>query len=60
MNPTTRKRKKAVCPPIGALMRYRDRGLSIDDAMTPKILADYSCRCGTKRYTRSMLAPAGR
>ena len=25
MNPTARKRKKAVCPPIGALMRYRDR-----------------------------------
>ena len=25
MNPTARERKRAVCPPIGALMRYRDR-----------------------------------
>jgi len=25
MNPAARKRKKAVCPPIGSLMRYRDR-----------------------------------
>ena len=25
MTPGTRKRKKAVCPPIGALMRYGDR-----------------------------------
>ncbi|MFL9935074.1 hypothetical protein P0D88_39485 [Paraburkholderia sp. RL18-103-BIB-C] len=25
MNTTSRKRKKTVCPPIGALMRYRDR-----------------------------------
>jgi hypothetical protein len=25
VNTTSRKRKKTVCPPIGALMRYRDR-----------------------------------
>jgi hypothetical protein len=25
MNTKSRKRKKAVCPPIGSLMRYRDR-----------------------------------
>lgn len=35
-------------------------GLTIDDAITPEILADYSCRCGTTRCAGSMLAPAGR
>jgi hypothetical protein len=25
VNTTSRKKKKAVCPPIGVLMRYRDR-----------------------------------
>jgi hypothetical protein len=29
MSPTARKRKKAVCPPIGALMRYRDRTVRV-------------------------------
>ncbi|MET3190807.1 UNVERIFIED_ORG: SET domain-containing protein, partial [Burkholderia sp. 1595] len=34
-------------------------GLTIDDAITPELIADYACRCGTKRCTGSMLAPAG-
>jgi uncharacterized protein len=34
-------------------------GLTIDEAITPELVADYSCRCGTKRCTGSMLAPAG-
>jgi hypothetical protein len=25
MNKTSRKRKRVACPPIGSLMRYRDR-----------------------------------
>ena len=29
MNPIPRKRKKPVCPPIGALMRYRDRTVRV-------------------------------
>jgi hypothetical protein len=29
MNATARKRKKVVCPPIGALMRYRDRTVRV-------------------------------
>jgi hypothetical protein len=29
MNSTARKRKKTVCPPIGALMRYRDRTVRV-------------------------------
>jgi hypothetical protein len=29
MSPTARKRRKAVCPPIGALMRYRDRTVRV-------------------------------
>ncbi len=29
MNPIARKRKKAVSPPIGALMRYRDRTVRV-------------------------------
>jgi hypothetical protein len=33
-------------------------GLTIDDAITPEILADYSCRCGAKRCAGSMLAVA--
>jgi SET domain-containing protein len=33
-------------------------GLTIDEAMTPELVADYSCRCGTKRCTGSMLASA--
>ncbi|XUW93499.1 SET domain-containing protein (plasmid) [Burkholderia sp. M6-3] len=33
-------------------------GLTIYEAITPEILADYSCRCGAKRCSGSMLAPA--
>jgi SET domain-containing protein len=33
-------------------------GLTIDEAITPEILADYCCRCGAKRCSGSMLAPA--
>lgn len=33
-------------------------GLTIDDAFTPGILADYASRCGTKRCTGSMLTLA--
>jgi SET domain-containing protein len=33
-------------------------GLTIDEAVTPELVADYVCRCGTKRCTGSMLAPA--
>jgi hypothetical protein len=33
-------------------------GLTIDEAITPEILADYSCRCGAKRCTGSMLTLA--
>ncbi|MFL9966683.1 SET domain-containing protein-lysine N-methyltransferase [Paraburkholderia sediminicola] len=33
-------------------------GLTIDEAITPELAADYSCHCGTKRCTGSMLAPA--
>jgi hypothetical protein len=29
MTAIARKRKKAVCPPIGALMRYRDRTVRV-------------------------------
>jgi hypothetical protein len=29
MSPTARKKRKAVCPPIGALMRYRDRTVRV-------------------------------
>ena len=29
MTATARKRKKAVCPPTGALMRYRDRTVRV-------------------------------
>ena len=29
MNPTARKRRKAVCPPIDALMRCRDRTVRV-------------------------------
>ncbi len=29
MTATARKRKQAVCPPIGALMRYRDRTVRV-------------------------------
>ncbi|MGF6638260.1 SET domain-containing protein [Paraburkholderia sp. MM5496-R1] len=32
-------------------------GLTIDEAMTPELVADYACYCGTKRCTGSMLAP---
>jgi SET domain-containing protein len=31
-------------------------GLTIDDAITPEIVAAYACRCGAKRCTGSMLA----
>ncbi|SOE47449.1 SET domain-containing protein [Burkholderia sp. OK233] len=34
-------------------------GLTTDEAITPKSVAEYSCRCGAKRCTGSMLAPAG-
>lgn len=34
-------------------------GLTINDAITPEILAHYSCRCGTKRCAGSMLTLAG-
>jgi uncharacterized protein len=33
-------------------------GLTIDEAITAELVADYSCHCGTKRCTGSMLAPA--
>ncbi|MFL9862241.1 SET domain-containing protein [Paraburkholderia madseniana] len=33
-------------------------GLTIDEAITPELAADYSCRCGTTRCTGSMLALA--
>ena len=33
-------------------------GLTIDDAITPELAADYSCSCGTSRCTGSMLALA--
>ena len=33
-------------------------GLTIDDAITPELIADYACRCGAKRCTGSMLASA--
>ncbi|RQM59619.1 MULTISPECIES: SET domain-containing protein [Burkholderia] len=33
-------------------------GLTIDEAITPELAADYSCRCGTSRCTGSMLALA--
>ncbi len=33
-------------------------GLTIDGAITPELVADYSCHCGTKRCTGSMLTPA--
>ncbi|TCK84168.1 hypothetical protein B0G74_8979 [Paraburkholderia sp. BL9I2N2] len=35
-------------------------GLTIDEAMTPELVADYACHCGTKRCTGSMLASASR
>ncbi|WP_116119991.1 SET domain-containing protein [Paraburkholderia sp. BL6669N2] len=31
-------------------------GLTIDEAKSPEIVADYVCRCGAKKYTDSMLA----
>ncbi|MFM0334815.1 SET domain-containing protein-lysine N-methyltransferase, partial [Paraburkholderia strydomiana] len=34
-------------------------GLTTGEAMTPELAADYACRCGAKRCTGSMLAPAG-
>jgi hypothetical protein len=36
MSATSRKRKKAICPPIGALMRDRDR--------TVCVVAEASCQ----------------
>ncbi|MFM0454141.1 SET domain-containing protein-lysine N-methyltransferase [Paraburkholderia nemoris] len=33
-------------------------GLTIDEAITPELAADYSCHCGTKRCTGSMLSLA--
>ena len=33
-------------------------GLTIDEAVTPELAADYACHCGTKRCTGSMLATA--
>ncbi|MEZ2311928.1 SET domain-containing protein [Paraburkholderia sp. RCC_158] len=35
-------------------------GLTTGEAMTPELAADYACRCGAKRCTGSMLAPASR
>jgi SET domain-containing protein len=37
---------------------YIAYGLTIDDAITPELIADYVCRCGAKRCSGSMLAPA--
>jgi SET domain-containing protein len=34
--------------------------LTIDEVVTAELAADYACRCGTKRCTGSMLAPACR
>ncbi|WP_345817772.1 SET domain-containing protein (plasmid) [Paraburkholderia sp. PREW-6R] len=34
-------------------------GLTIGEAVTPELAADYSCLCGTKRCTGSMLAMVG-
>jgi SET domain-containing protein len=34
-------------------------GLTIDEAITPELIADYACRCGAKRCTGSMLASTG-
>jgi hypothetical protein len=34
-------------------------GLTIDEAVTPELVADYACRCGAKRCTGSMLAMGG-
>ncbi len=33
-------------------------GLTIDEAITPELVADYSCHCATKRCTGSILALA--
>jgi SET domain-containing protein len=33
-------------------------GLTIDEVITPELAADYSCRCGTRRCTGSMLIVA--
>ncbi|WP_372450037.1 SET domain-containing protein-lysine N-methyltransferase [Paraburkholderia aspalathi] len=33
-------------------------GLTIDDAITPELAADYSCRCGISRCTGPMLTLA--
>jgi SET domain-containing protein len=33
-------------------------GLTTDDEVTPELVADYSCRCGTERCSGSMLASA--
>lgn len=38
-------------------MSFIAYGLTIDDAITPELIADYACRCGAKRCTGSMLAP---
>jgi SET domain-containing protein len=46
---------KALKPGDELFIAYR---LTIDEAITPEILADYSCRCGAKRCSGSMLAPA--
>jgi uncharacterized protein len=35
-------------------------GLTIDEAVTPDLAADYTCRCGTRRCTGSMLALPGK
>jgi SET domain-containing protein len=35
-------------------------GLTTGEAMTAELAADYACRCGAKRCTGSMLAPASR
>lgn len=33
--------------------------LTLDEVATPELIADYACRCGTRRCTGSMLAPVG-
>lgn len=39
---------------------YIAYGLTIDEAVTPELAAEYACRCRTKRCTGSMLALTGR
>ena len=36
---------------------FYDYGLSIDDRYTPKLKAEYACRCGARKCRGTMLAP---